>query len=82
MLRTELAFYIGCLNLRGRLIAQGHAHTLTVFVDFADAHMVSSQFSPSRGDDLEMSSLRSFYSPIGRGRIDLGHPTVLLPSLL
>jgi hypothetical protein len=63
-------------------LSTGHTHTLTVFADFADSHMVSSQFSPTRGDDFEISSLPSFYSPIGRGRIDLRHRTLLLPSLL
>jgi len=38
--------------------------------------------SPPSVHDRQMSSLHSFYSPIGRGRIDPGHPTALLPSLL
>jgi hypothetical protein len=63
-------------------LSTGHTHTLTVFADFADPHMVSSQFSPTRGDDFEISSLPSFYSPLGRGRIDHRHRTLLLPSLL
>jgi hypothetical protein len=63
-------------------LSTGHARTLTVFADFANAHKVSSQLSPTRGDDFKISSLPSFYSLIERGRIDLRHPTVLLPSLL
>jgi hypothetical protein len=51
-------------------LSTGHARTLTVFAHFADAHRVSSQLSPTLGDDFEISSLPSFYSPIGRGSID------------
>jgi hypothetical protein len=51
------------------------------YLVYFDAHRVSSQLSPTRGDDFEISSLPSFYSPIGRGTIDhpppYGSPTLL-----
>jgi len=41
--------------------------------------MASSQFSPAHGDDFKNSSLPSFYSPMGRGRIVIGHQSFTCP---